>query len=78
MTVSFRLLRAAALIELVSLVVLLVNVATVHWPPVATLLGPLHGCAYLMVIGLAPDRRRRLTALLPGVGGLLVVTSLSG
>ena len=76
MTVSFRLLRAAALVELVSLVVLLANLATVHWPPVATLLGPLHGCAYLFVIGAAPDRRRRLTALLPGVGGLLVVASL--
>lgn len=76
MTVPFRLLRAAALVEPVSLVLLLANLATVHWPPVASLLGPVHGCAYLFVIGAAPDRRRRLIALVPGVGGLLVLASL--
>ncbi|WP_211268776.1 DUF3817 domain-containing protein [Actinoplanes subtropicus] len=69
------LLRVAARVELVSLLVLLANLATVHARAVATLVGPLHGCAYLLVIGstLAATRRGRprLLALVPGVGGLL-------
>ena len=69
------LLRVAARVELVSLLVLLANLATVHARAVATLIGPLHGCAYLLVIGstLAATRRGRprLLALVPGVGGLL-------
>ena len=76
----FRMLRIAALVELVSLVLLLANLATVHWPPVASLLGPVHGCAYLFVIGATlqatRDRRTRLTAVVPGIGGLLVLRRL--
>jgi hypothetical protein len=68
-------LRVAARVELVSLLVLLANLVTVHARAVATLVGPLHGCAYLLVIGstLAATRRGRprLLALVPGVGGLL-------
>jgi hypothetical protein len=78
--VPFRLLRTAALVELLSLVLLLANLATVHWPPVASLLGPVHGCAYLFVIGatlrVTADLRTRLTAIVPGVGGLLVLRRL--
>ncbi|MFI7545847.1 DUF3817 domain-containing protein [Actinoplanes sp. NPDC049599] len=77
MTVPFRLLRASALVELLSLVLLLANLATVHLPPVASLLGPVHGCAYLFVIGatlrLTTDLRTRLTAIVPAIGGLLVL-----
>ncbi|MBL7258665.1 DUF3817 domain-containing protein [Paractinoplanes lichenicola] len=69
------LLKIAARVELLSLLVLLANLATVHLPWVATLLGPLHGCAYLVVIGatLAATRQAgpRLLALVPGVGGVL-------
>jgi hypothetical protein len=69
------LLRVAARIELISLLVLLANLATVHARAVATLIGPLHGCAYLLVIGstLAATRRGRprLLAMVPCVGGLL-------
>jgi hypothetical protein len=76
-TVPFRLLRGAAVVELLSLVLLLANLATVHWPPVASLLGPVHGCAYLFVIGatlrVTADLRSRLVAVVPGVGGLLVL-----
>ena len=72
-----RVLRIAAAAELISLVVLLVNLATVHWAPVASLLGPAHGCAYLVVIGaawrLTRSRTERLLAFVPGIGGLLVV-----
>ena len=69
------LLRIAARVEAVSLLVLLANLATVHWSSVAGLIGPLHGCAYLLVIGATRQASRRprarLLALVPGVGGLL-------
>ncbi|WP_306207008.1 DUF3817 domain-containing protein [Actinoplanes sp. RD1] len=72
-----RVLRSAAAVELASLVLLLLNLATVHWPVVATLLGPVHGCAYLVVIGATVRESRsvstRLLAVIPGVGGWLVV-----
>lgn len=74
---GIRLLRVAALVELVSLVVLLANLATAHWSAVSSLAGPVHGCAYLFVVGVAASRRpvtagTILTALVPGVGGLLL------
>jgi hypothetical protein len=69
------LLRVAARVELLSLLLLLANLATVHVDQVATLLGPVHGCAYLVVIGAAWQATRRgrprLLAVVPGVGGLL-------
>jgi hypothetical protein len=72
-----RLLRIAAVVELVSLVVLLVNLATVHVPEVASVLGPVHGCAYLVVIGatisLTRDTPTRLLAVLPVIGGLIAM-----
>jgi hypothetical protein len=75
-----RLLRNAALVELVSLALLLINLATVHRPAVAALLGPIHGCAYLFVIGATIRESRatptRLRAIVPGIGGLLVLQRL--
>ena len=69
------LLRIAARVEFLSLLLLLANLATVHVDEVASLLGPLHGCAYLVVVGAtwqATRRRRpRLLSVVPGVGGLL-------
>ena len=69
------LLRVAARVEALSLLVLLLNLATVHVPSVATLVGPLHGCAYLLVIGAVlqstRDRRARWLSIVPGIGGLL-------
>lgn len=69
------LLRIAARVEALSLLVLLGNLATVHVSWIATLLGPLHGCAYLLVIGTVlqttHDRRARWLSLVPGIGGLL-------
>jgi hypothetical protein len=74
---SPRPLRIAAPIELLSLALLVANLATVHWPAVASLLGPIHGCAYLFVIGATvretPDTPTRLLAIVPGIGGLLVI-----
>ncbi|MEV5597186.1 DUF3817 domain-containing protein [Streptomyces sp. NPDC052496] len=75
-------LRTAATVELVSLVILLANLVTAHLPAVSSLAGPLHGCAYLFtVIATARDPRRSPAAvalsLLPGVGGLLALRSLT-
>ncbi|KOG61218.1 hypothetical protein ADK76_14005 [Streptomyces griseoflavus] len=77
-----RALRIAAAVELVSLVVLLGNLATAHLPAISSLAGPLHGCAYLFtVVATARDPRRTATAvglsMLPGVGGMLAVRRLT-
>lgn len=78
----FTALRVAAAVELGSLAVLVANLATVHWPPVSSLVGPLHGCAYLFVVVAAARERAcdtvgRILAWLPGIGGLLVLRRLS-
>ncbi|MBP2477550.1 hypothetical protein JOF53_006422 [Crossiella equi] len=78
---SWSALRIAAWAELGSLVVLLVNLATVHLPQVSSAAGPVHGCAYLLVIVLtwqqtAATGRVRLLSWVPGAGGLLVTTRL--
>ncbi|WP_169984603.1 DUF3817 domain-containing protein [Microbispora sp. H10836] len=75
-------LRAAAAVELGSLAVLLVNLATTHLPPVSSLVGPLHGCAYLFVVVAAArdagcDPAGKALAWLPGIGGLLVLRRLA-
>ena len=74
------LLRVAARVEFASLLVLLANLATVHIAVIATLAGPLHGCAYLLVIGATvaatPRGRPRLLSVVPGVGGLLAERSM--
>ncbi|WP_433833313.1 DUF3817 domain-containing protein [Actinoplanes sp. CA-015351] len=72
-----RALEIAALAELLSLTILLLNLATAHFPAITSLGGPVHGCAYLCVVILtlsnpAATRRTRLFAVIPGIGGLLV------
>jgi hypothetical protein len=79
---DFALLRAAGLFEFISLLVLLANLATVHEPAVASGVGPLHGCVYiLVVIGVFRERRAsagtRFLAFVPGVGGLLALRRLA-
>ena len=78
---AVRLLRIATIVELISLAVLLTNLATVHVAEVASLLGPVHGCAYLVVIGATINLTRsaatRLLAVVPVLGGLLVLRRLS-
>ncbi|TDC22913.1 hypothetical protein E1265_14370 [Streptomyces sp. 8K308] len=72
-----RALRPAAAVEAASLVLLLLNLATVHAAAVSSLAGPLHGTAYLMTIAVtwhattSPAARWR--AVIPGVGGLLAL-----
>ncbi len=78
---NIRLLTLLAATELSSLVVLLVNLATVHVPGVATILGPLHGCAYIAaIIGTAMAARPKslptLLSIIPGIGATLAVAVL--
>ncbi len=72
-----RWLALATTVELVTVAVLLVNLATVHWAPLASAVGPLHGTAYLVTAVLAWQlplpRGVRLRGLVPAVGGLLVL-----
>ncbi|GGS02411.1 DUF3817 domain-containing protein [Streptomyces nojiriensis] len=77
-----RLLRAAALLELGSLAVLLGNLGALHLQAVSSAVGPLHGCAYLIVIiatAREPHSDRSAVALsaVPGIGGLLARRRLS-
>ncbi|NGO76276.1 DUF3817 domain-containing protein [Streptomyces sp. YC504] len=75
---NLRPLRLAANAELVSLILLLANLATVHLKPVSSLMGPAHGCAYLVVIAATwriegAGATTKATAVLPGIGGLLAL-----
>jgi hypothetical protein len=70
-------LRALAVLEPVTLAVLLVNLFALHVNTLAQVVGPVHGACYLgiTVLALLLDGLRpldRLLALVPGVGGLLV------
>ncbi|MET9378167.1 hypothetical protein ABZX98_29220 [Streptomyces sp. NPDC002992] len=77
-----RTLRLAAGAEAASLVVLSANLLTVHTPAVSSLVGPLHGTAYLVVIAAtwqasdAAASGARWASLVPGVGGLLALRRL--
>jgi len=78
-TDSLRGFRVVAVLEALTLVVLLVNLATVRLDGLAAVVGPVHGSAYLIGIALAwsarlPARARLLT-LVPGVGAPLAVRS---
>ena len=72
------LFRVAALVECVSLVALLVNLATAHLPVITSLGGPTHGLAYLVVVVVtlrdpAASRAAKVLSFVPGIGGLLVL-----
>lgn len=78
---ELRWLRYAAAVEAASLLVLIVNLLTVHAGVVTSAGGPLHGFAWLATIALAflapLPRSARLLALVPGAGGLLAVRRAS-
>ncbi|GAB6900051.1 DUF3817 domain-containing protein [Kineosporia succinea] len=77
---SLRSLRVAAAVEACSLALLLLNLATVHVAALASALGPVHGCAYLIGIVLTFALTRsagiRVLSLIPAVGALLVLRRL--
>lgn len=76
-----RALRIAAGVEAASLVILLVNLVTVHLPAITSLGGPVHGTAYLVVIAatflVAASPSARWLAFIPGIGGLLALRRIS-
>ncbi|NUW33098.1 hypothetical protein HTZ77_16895 [Nonomuraea sp. SMC257] len=75
-------LRVAAAVEMLSLVMLLGNLFTVHTRAITTFGGPAHGMAYLVVIAavsMAPAAAgsgARWRAFVPGVGGMLALRRL--
>ncbi len=76
-----RLLRISAPVELVTLAVLLANLGVLHLPALASAVGPVHGCAYLIVIIAAtrergPDRTAVALSAVPGIGGVLALRRL--
>lgn len=76
-----RALGIVAALEFGTLVLMLLNLATLHLPVITKTLGPVHGLAYvstIIVAALLADGRHRvwLLALVPGVGGLLASRSL--
>ncbi|MFJ3837510.1 DUF3817 domain-containing protein [Streptomyces sp. NPDC090054] len=77
-----RLLRVCAPLELATLAVLLTNLGALHLQAVAAAVGPLHGCAYLIVVLTTtrePNADRTIIALsaVPGVGGVLALRRLT-
>jgi len=72
-------LRIAAGVEAASFAILLGNLLTTHTQAITTLVGPVHGTAYLVVIAaasMAPSASSggaRWRAAIPGVGGLLAL-----
>ena len=58
---SLRHLRIAAHVELISLIILLANLATAHLKPISSLIGPAHGCAYLFVVAATWNLKRAAT-----------------
>ncbi|MEV4116691.1 hypothetical protein [Nonomuraea sp. NPDC049695] len=77
-----RLLRIAAAVELVTLLVLIANLLTVHAKAITTFGGPLHGVSYVAVIAatsLASSTSPNgvlWRAFIPGIGGLLAQRAL--
>ncbi|MFD7325783.1 hypothetical protein ACFV9D_32705 [Streptomyces sp. NPDC059875] len=77
-----RVLHVAAAVEAASLVALLANLLTTHTPVVSSLVGPLHGTAYLVVFAVTwqvsgpGTSGARWAAAIPGVGGLLALRRL--
>ncbi|GLY19032.1 hypothetical protein LWF15_15335 [Kineosporia rhizophila] len=77
---ALRGLRAAAAVEALSLVMLLLNLATVHVAALASALGPIHGCAYLIAVVLTwtitKEKTTRAFSIVPGFGALLALRRL--
>ncbi|PJJ62014.1 hypothetical protein [Compostimonas suwonensis] len=70
-------LRVAGIAKVLTLAIMLGNLATVRLDPVGSVLGPVHGILYLVVVVLSLLQPipvgKRLLGLVPGIGGLLVL-----
>ncbi|QCB92695.1 hypothetical protein [Cellulomonas shaoxiangyii] len=76
-----RTLGVLSVLETLSVLVLLANLATVHAHGVTSALGPVHGALYLTVavaalLGRDLLLRTRLLALVPVVGGVLTLRNV--
>ncbi len=74
-------LRAFSVLELVSVVVLILNMATVRIDQVTSVLGPVHAGFYLCVVvtallGRGLMLRTRLLAAIPVLGGVLTLLNV--
>lgn len=81
MSPLLRALSALSALELISVLVLLGNLATVHDPAVTRILGPLHGALYLTVavtamLGHGLAMRTRMGALVPVLSGPLTMVNV--
>ncbi|MFN6542317.1 hypothetical protein [Mycolicibacterium nivoides] len=81
MTGLLRTLGVLSVLELVSVLVLLVNLATVHDEALAHVLGPAHGALYLAVAVIALfgrdlTARTRIGALIPVLSGPLTMVNV--
>ena len=77
---SLRHLRNAAHVELISLTILLANLATAHLKRISSLISPAHGCAYLFVVAATWNLKQaatttKATALIPGASMSLSAVS---
>ncbi len=77
-----RTLQIAGTVELVTLVLMLANIVTVHLPELSRALGPVHGLAYTAtvitaVLLMGGRQRVWMLALIPGIGGLLAARAAS-
>jgi hypothetical protein len=73
-----RAIEILSFLELASLTVLIVNLATAHLQAITSAIGPIHGVAYLSVaatvlFGRGLLVRTRLLPLVPGLGALLAL-----
>lgn len=69
-------LKWLGVVEMVTLALMLLNLATVHQPGISSVLGPLHGLAYTCTVitaVLSASGRHTVwgLSLLPGIGGWL-------
>ncbi|MGW1680176.1 hypothetical protein [Saccharopolyspora sp. NPDC002376] len=76
-----RIMHIIGSVELTTLVLMLLNLFTVHRPAFTQVLGPAHGLAYTATViaaVLLMNGRHRvwLRALVPGIGGLLAARAI--
>ena len=81
MTGVLRALAALSALETVSVLVLLVNLATMHDETVTSALGPVHGALYLAVavtalFGRGLTERTRIGAMVPVLSGPLTMVNV--
>lgn len=81
MTPLLRTLAVLSVLELVSVLVLLVNLATAHVGVIARIIGPTHGALYLAVavvalLGRGLTTKTRVCAILPVLSGPLTMVNV--